>query len=110
MGKEHFPEELFPSPPQANRIASLPVPFPGQLTHEVVIPGPLRWDHEEAEEAIRQQHLHPLVMGWQVALGVVPFVRVLPAPLVAAWGQFVGCQRARAWCKTEGKERWSESD
>lgn len=44
-------------------------------------------------------------MGWQVALGVVPFVRVLPAPLVATWGQFVGCQRAGTWCKTEGEQR-----
>lgn len=49
-------------------------------------------------------------MGWQVALGVVPFVRVLPAPLVAAGGQFVGCQRAGAWRETERKERWGESD
>lgn len=94
------PKEPFPSPPQAVCVASLPVPFPG-LTHEVVVPGSLRWNHEEAEEAIREQHLHPLVVGWQVALGVVPFVRVLPAPLVAARGQFVGCQGAGARGKTE---------
>ena len=88
---------LLPKPPP-------PPPSPGQLTHEVVVPGPLRWDHEEAEEAIREQHLHALVMGWQVALGVVPLVRVLPAPLVAARGQLVGRQRAGARCKTGRKE------
>lgn len=107
-GKEPSPEQLFPSLPP--HVAPPPVPFLRQLTHEVVVPGPLCWDHEEAEEAIGQQHLHPLVMGGQVALGVVPFVRVLPAPLVATGGQFVGCQRAGTRRKTERKERWGKSN
>lgn len=81
-----------------------PFPSPGQLTHEVVVPGALCWDHEEAEEAVGQEHLHPLVVGGEVTLGVVALVRVLPAPLVPTGGQFVGCQRAGARGET-GKEK-----
>lgn len=95
MGKELFP------PPQTPHTASFPLSLPGQLTHEVVVPGALCWDHEEAEEAVGQEHLHPLIVGGEVTLGIVPFVRVLPAPLVPARGQFVGCQRAGARGETE---------
>lgn len=84
-----------------------PPPFPSPcscLTHEVVVPGALRWHHEEAKEAVRQQHLHPLVVGRQVALGVVALVRVLPAPLVAAGSQLVGRQRAGAGGEAAAQE------
>ena len=66
------------------------------LTHEVVVPGDLARNHEEAQEAVREQHLDPLIVGRQVALGVVALVRVLSAPLVSAGRQLVGGQRARA--------------
>jgi len=36
--------------------------------HEVVVPGALGGHHEEAEKAVAEQHLHPLVVGGQVAL------------------------------------------
>lgn len=39
--------------PQAIHAASLPAPSLGsQLTHEVVVPGSLCWNHEEAKESI----------------------------------------------------------
>lgn len=66
-------------------------------THEVVVPGPLGGHHEESQEAVREQHLDALVVRGQVPFGVVAAVRVLAAPLVAAWGELVGRQRARAW-------------
>lgn len=71
------------------------------LTHEVVVPGDLAGHHEEAQEAIRQQHLHPLVVRGQVPLGVVPLVCVLPAPLIPAGGQLVGSEGAGAGGETE---------
>lgn len=67
------------------------------LTHEVIVPGTLARHHEEAQEPIRQQHLHSLVMGWQVAFRVVALVCVLPPPLVAAGRQFVSGERAGSW-------------
>lgn len=66
------------------------------LTHKVIVPGNLTGHHEEAQEPIRQQHLHSLIVGRQVAFGVVALVRVLSAPLVAAGRQLVRCERARA--------------
>ena len=72
------------------------------LTHEVVVPGSLGRRHEETEEAVGQQHLHALVVGRQVALGVVTRVRVLTSPLPACWGQLVGRQRAGTGCETVG--------
>ena len=72
------------------------------LTHEVVVPGPLRGRHEETEEAVGQQHLHTLVVGWQVALGVVTRVRVLTSPLPACRRQLVGRQRAGTGRETVG--------
>ena len=70
------------------------------LTHEVVVPRPLSRDHEEAEESVRQQHLHLLVEAGQVALGVVTLVCVLSSPLEPARRQFVGGQRARTRSET----------
>ena len=64
--------------------------------HEVVVPGPLRRDHEEAEESVGQEHLDFLVVARQVALRVVALVGVVLAPLEAAGGQFVGRQRTRS--------------
>lgn len=66
------------------------------LTHKVVVPGHLTRNHEEAQEAVREQHLHPLVVGRQVAFGVVALVCVLPAPLIAAGGELVRGERAGA--------------
>ena len=65
------------------------------LTHEVVVPGADGGRHEEAEEAVREQHLHALVVGRQVALGLVATVPVALAPLEAGRGEFVGRQRTR---------------
>ena len=70
------------------------------LTHEVVIPGSLSRDHEEAEEPVGQQHLHLLVEAGQVALGVVTLVCVLSAPLEPAGSQLVGAERARSGRET----------
>lgn len=67
------------------------------LTHEVIVPGTLPRHHEEAQEPVRQQHLHSLIMGWQVAFRVVALVCVLPTPLVAAGGQFVRGEGAGSW-------------
>lgn len=64
------------------------------LTHEVVVPGHLARNHEEAQEAIREQHLHSLIMRWQVAFRVVPFVCVLSTPLIPTGCQLVGCECA----------------
>lgn len=51
-----------------------------KLTHKVVISAPLTMHHEVSEEAIREQHLHSLVVARQVAFKVVPAVRVASAP------------------------------
>lgn len=75
-----------------------------RLTHEVVVPGHLPGHHEEAQEAVREQHLHSLIVGRQVAFGVVAFVRVLSAPLVATGRQLVGCERARARGEAEKQD------
>lgn len=64
------------------------------LTHEVEVPGPLRWDHEEAQEPIREQHLDPFVVGRHISLGVVALVCVLPAPVITTGSQLVGRQGA----------------
>ena len=75
------------------------------LTHEVVVPGALCWDHEEPEEAIREQHLHLLVVGGQVAVRVVARVLVVAAPLKAERSQLVGRQRAGARGEAEAPGR-----
>jgi len=72
----------------------------GWLTHEVVVPRALRRRHEEAKEAVRQQHLDLLVVRRQVALGIVAGVLVLTTPFIAAWSQLVRSQRARARSET----------
>ena len=71
------------------------------LTHKVVVPGHLARHHKEAQEAVRQQHLNPLIVGGQVALGVVARVCILSSPLVAARRQLVGSECARAWGEAE---------
>lgn len=75
-------------------------PVNAVLTHEVVVPRHLGRHHEEAKEAIRQQHLHPFIVRWQVTLGVVAFICVLPAPLISARGQLISSQCTRSWSKT----------
>ena len=54
-----------------------------RLTHEVIVPRPLSWHHEESKEAIGEKHLYLLIVGGQVAMRVVSRVLVVPAPLVA---------------------------
>mmetsp|Transcript_51851 Transcript_51851/g.121766 ORF Transcript_51851/g.121766 Transcript_51851/m.121766 type:complete len:1251 (+) Transcript_51851:175-3927(+) len=63
--------------------------------HEVVVPRPLVRNHVEPEEAVREQHLHLLVVRRRVPLRVGALVLVLAAPLVAGGGELVGGQRAR---------------
>ena len=41
----------------------------------------LGWDHEEAKEAIGEEHLDLLIVGGKVTLGVVALVCVGTAPL-----------------------------
>lgn len=64
------------------------------LTHEVVVPGALSWNHEETKETIREQHLHLLVVGGQVAMGIIASVLVIATPLKTKRSQLVGCQGA----------------
>ena len=64
------------------------------LTHEVVVPGALCWDHEETKETIREQHLHLLIVGRQVAMRVVTSVLVISSPLKAQRSQLVGSEGA----------------
>ena len=64
------------------------------LTHEVVVPGALTGNHEEAEEPVRQQHLNLLVEARQVTLGVVTLIRVLSAPLEPTGRQLIGREGA----------------
>ena len=66
------------------------------LTHKVVVPGALCWDHEEAEETVREQHLHLLIVGGKVAVRVVASVLVVPSPLKAQRSQLVGSEGAGA--------------
>ena len=73
--------------------------------HEVVVPRALGGHHEEAEEAVGEQHLHLLVVRGHVALGVVALVGVLLAPLEAARRELVGGERHRA-----GRERARDDD
>lgn len=75
------------------------------LTHKVVVPGDLAGHHEEAQEAVREQHLDSFIVGWQVTFRVVALVCVLTTPLVSAGCQLVGCEGARARGKAE---RWGE--
>jgi len=77
------------------------------LTHEVVVPGHLPRHHEEAQEAIGEQHLHSFVVRRQVAFGVVALVGVLPAPLVTTGRHLVGRQGARAWGEAE---KWGKKN
>ena len=80
------------------------------LTHKVVVPGALGGDHEEPKEPVRQKHLDLLIVRGQVAVGVVPRVLIISAPLKPQWGQFVGRQGAGPRSKTsEGKEGESVS-
>ena len=88
----------FPPPPRPPQRCCV-------LTHEVVVPGALGRHHEEAEEAIGQQHLHLLVVGRQVAARVVARVLVVAAPVVTGRRQFVGGQRARARRETTSKNK-----
>lgn len=74
-------------------------------THEVVVPGDLARHHEEAQEAIREKHLHSLIVGGQVTFRVVALVCVLTTPLVATGCQLVGCERARAWGEAENNKK-----
>jgi len=46
--------------------------------HEVVVPDVVVGHHEEAEEVVREEHLHLLVVGGQVAVRVGAHVAVLP--------------------------------
>ena len=64
--------------------------------HEVVVPGALQRRHEEAEEAVTQQHLHLLVVRRQVAFRVVSRVFVLATPVEATRRQLVSSERTRA--------------
>lgn len=61
------------------------------LTHEIVVPGPLARHHKEAQEAIRQQHLHSFIVRWQITLGVVALICVLPAPFISTGSQLISC-------------------
>ena len=78
-----------------------------ELTHEVVVPGHLSRHHEEAKEPIGQEHLDPLVVRGQVALGVVALVCVLPAPLISTGSQLVGSQGTGARGEAKAKKRWN---
>ena len=71
------------------------------LTHEVEVPGPLGGDHEEAQEAVRQEHLYFLVVRGEVTPGVVSGVLVVPAPFVARRRQFVGSEGTGSRSETE---------
>eukprot|EP00123_Amoebidium_parasiticum_P018098 comp24100_c1_seq1/m.43518 comp24100_c1_seq1/g.43518 ORF comp24100_c1_seq1/g.43518 comp24100_c1_seq1/m.43518 type:complete len:303 (+) comp24100_c1_seq1:521-1429(+) len=71
-------------------------------THEVVVPRAHTGGHEEAQEAVRQQHLHLLVEGRHVAVRVAAAVLVVLAPLKPRGGQLVRRQGARARSKAAG--------
>lgn len=79
------------------------------LTHEVIVPGTLPRHHKETQEAIRQQHLHSLIVGGQVAFRVVALVRVLPTPLVATGRQFVRGECAGSWREADENKKKSFS-
>ena len=61
----------------------------------------LGWNHEEAQESVREQHLDLLIMTGKISLGVVALVRVSSAPLKPAGGQLVGCQGTGPGSKTK---------
>ena len=61
-------------------------------------------DHEEAKEAIGEEHLDLLIVGGEVTLGVVALVCVGTAPFESRRCQLVCCQRARARGEAEIKE------
>ena len=63
-------------------------------THEVVVPRTLSRHHEKRQESIREEHLHLLVVGGEVAVGVVPRVFVAAAPVIARGRELVGSQGA----------------
>ena len=65
-------------------------------SHEVVVPRAVVGHHVEAHEAVRQQHLHLLVVSREVPVRVGAVVLVLAAPLIALRGELVGCEGARA--------------
>ena len=86
----HFVVEFF-------GVSQMELVFHGRIVtdaHKVVIPRALSGNHEESEELVGEEHLHPLVMGRQVALGIVAAVGVLFAPFESARSEFVGHQRA----------------
>lgn len=60
--------------------------------HEIVVPAALCRYHEETEELVRQQHLHALIMTWQIAFWIVAFVGVLRSPFKARRRQFIRSQ------------------
>ena len=70
--------------------------------HEIVIPGTLARYHKKSQKSVTQKHLNFLVMAWQVPLGIVPFVRVILAPLESRGGQFVSSKRAGTGGKRTG--------
>ena len=65
-------------------------------TLKVIVPRALRRHHEEAEEAVGQQHLHFLIMRRQISLGIVALIGVLSAPLKPAGRELVRREGARA--------------
>ena len=71
-----------------------------RLTHKVVIPGPLRWNHEETKESIRQQHLHSLIVWRQVTMRIITGVFIIPPPVISWWCQLVRCQWTWPRCET----------
>ena len=48
---------------------------------------------------VRQQHLDLLIVSWLVSSRILACLARLAAPLVAAWRQLVGRQRAGARCE-----------
>mmetsp|Transcript_62206 Transcript_62206/g.196851 ORF Transcript_62206/g.196851 Transcript_62206/m.196851 type:complete len:1067 (-) Transcript_62206:4174-7374(-) len=57
--------------------------------HEVVVPAARLGNHVEAHEAVREEHLHLLVVRWEVAVRVGARVPVGPPPLVPARRELV---------------------
>lgn len=66
------------------------------LTHKVIIPRALSWDHKETQKSIREQHLDLLIVRWQVTMWVVASVFVVATPLIAKRSQLVGSKGAGA--------------
>lgn len=72
--------------------------------HEIVVPDVGLGNHEEAKEAIGEQHLDLLVMRRGVALRVGARVTVAPTPLSTGCRELVCRQRARARCEAAGND------